>query len=202
MSVVDAKSFGKVAVLMGGKSAEREVSLMSGAGVLKALQSRGVDAHAFDPAERDLSDLKKKGFKPKKPAGAPPRPERRTLDTSVEASKARAVWLLLVEIGVVRDPSEAALNAYVRRQAGVDYLRWVRNMEPVIEGLKAWAARKLPAALQAKLDSLKAAGLMLPGASVGRVLERVAPTLRPDSFDALWAGWEHLKTLDQVRAAQ
>ena len=63
MSAVDAKTFGKVAVLMGGKSAEREVSLMSGAGVLKALQSRCVDAHAFDPAERDLSDLKKKGFK-------------------------------------------------------------------------------------------------------------------------------------------
>jgi D-alanine-D-alanine ligase len=55
--------FGKVAVLMGGRSAEREVSLMSGAGVLKALQSKGVDAHAFDPAERDLSELKKKGFK-------------------------------------------------------------------------------------------------------------------------------------------
>ena len=52
-----------VAVLMGGKSAEREVSLMSGSGVLKALQSRGVDAHAFDPAERDLSELKKKGFR-------------------------------------------------------------------------------------------------------------------------------------------
>jgi D-alanine-D-alanine ligase len=62
MSTVDVKSFGKVAVLMGGKSAEREVSLMSGAGVLKALQSKGVDAHAFDPAERDLSELKKKGF--------------------------------------------------------------------------------------------------------------------------------------------
>lgn len=58
-----AHSFGKVAVLMGGRSAEREVSLMSGAGVLKALQSQGVDAHAFDPAERDLSELKKKGFK-------------------------------------------------------------------------------------------------------------------------------------------
>ncbi|MBX3586422.1 MAG: D-alanine--D-alanine ligase [Ramlibacter sp.] len=55
--------FGKVAVLMGGRSAEREVSLMSGSGVLKALQSRGVDAHAFDPAERDLAELKKKGFK-------------------------------------------------------------------------------------------------------------------------------------------
>ena len=63
MSAVDVKSFGKVAVLMGGKSAEREVSLMSGSGVLKALQSRGVDAHAFDPAERDLAELKRKGFK-------------------------------------------------------------------------------------------------------------------------------------------
>ena len=56
-------SFGKVAVLMGGRSAEREVSLMSGSGVLKALQSRGIDAHAFDPADRDLSELKRKGFK-------------------------------------------------------------------------------------------------------------------------------------------
>ncbi len=56
-------AMGKVAVLMGGHSAEREVSLMSGSGVLKALQSKGVDAHAFDPAERDLSELKRKGFK-------------------------------------------------------------------------------------------------------------------------------------------
>ena len=54
--------FGKVAVLMGGNSSEREVSLMSGAGVLQALRSKGVDAHAFDPAERDLSELKRDGF--------------------------------------------------------------------------------------------------------------------------------------------
>jgi D-alanine-D-alanine ligase len=54
--------FGKVAVLMGGASAERDVSLMSGTGVLHALQSKGVDAHAFDPAERDLGDLKREGF--------------------------------------------------------------------------------------------------------------------------------------------
>jgi D-alanine-D-alanine ligase len=58
----NTSQFGKVAVLMGGMSAEREVSLMSGSGVLKALRSRGVDAHAFDPAERDLSQLKKDGF--------------------------------------------------------------------------------------------------------------------------------------------
>ena len=54
--------FGKVAVLMGGKSAEREISLMSGNGVLKALKSKGVDAHAFDPAERDLFELKREGY--------------------------------------------------------------------------------------------------------------------------------------------
>src|SRR5205085_2462472 len=59
----EVPAFGKVAVLMGGRSAEREVSLMSGSGVLKALQSKGIDAHAFDPAERDLSELKRKDFK-------------------------------------------------------------------------------------------------------------------------------------------
>ena len=53
---------GKVAVLMGGRSAEREISLMSGQGVLQALRARGVDAHAFDPAERDIGDLKREKF--------------------------------------------------------------------------------------------------------------------------------------------
>jgi D-alanine-D-alanine ligase len=55
-------NFGKVAVLMGGASAEREVSLMSGGGVLAALKSQGIDAHAFDPSERDLVELKREGF--------------------------------------------------------------------------------------------------------------------------------------------
>jgi D-alanine-D-alanine ligase len=53
---------GKVAVLMGGRSAEREVSLMSGQGVLQALKSIGVNAHAFDPAERNMDELKRDGF--------------------------------------------------------------------------------------------------------------------------------------------
>ncbi len=51
------QKLGKVGVLMGGFSAERDVSRMSGSGVLQALQSRGVDAHAFDPAERSLAEL-------------------------------------------------------------------------------------------------------------------------------------------------
>ncbi len=54
--------FGKVAVLMGGPSAEREISFLSGNAVLKALGEKGVDAHAFDPAERDLWTLKQEHF--------------------------------------------------------------------------------------------------------------------------------------------
>jgi D-alanine-D-alanine ligase len=54
--------FGKVAVLMGGPSAEREISLISGKAVLAALRSKGVDAHAFDPAEREIFELRRDGF--------------------------------------------------------------------------------------------------------------------------------------------
>jgi len=55
-------NFGKVAVLLGGKSAEREVSLKSGGMVLQALRSRGVDAHPFDPSEKGFEILVKERF--------------------------------------------------------------------------------------------------------------------------------------------
>jgi D-alanine-D-alanine ligase len=62
MNSIDPKRLGKVAVLMGGHSAEREISLMSGQGVLEALLSKGVDAHAFDTARQNLFALKQQGF--------------------------------------------------------------------------------------------------------------------------------------------
>jgi len=63
MGVPDmGKEFGRVGVLFGGRSAEREVSLMSGTGVLRALLSKGIDAHAFDPAERSLAELAAEKF--------------------------------------------------------------------------------------------------------------------------------------------
>ncbi|CAH0160734.1 D-alanine--D-alanine ligase [Massilia sp. Bi118] len=58
----EIKELGKVAVLFGGRSAEREISILSGTGVLQALQSKGVDAHAFDPAERSLGELAAEKF--------------------------------------------------------------------------------------------------------------------------------------------
>ena len=56
--VTDAKEFGRVAVLFGGTSSEREISLKSGSACLAALQKRGVDAHGFDPADKPLDDLR------------------------------------------------------------------------------------------------------------------------------------------------
>jgi D-alanine-D-alanine ligase len=61
-STLNAQAFGRVGVLLGGRSAEREVSLMSGTGVLDALKSRGVDAHPFDPGRQSLAELEAAGF--------------------------------------------------------------------------------------------------------------------------------------------
>ncbi len=60
--IADASAFGRVAVMLGGHSSEREVSLNSGAAVLEALKSRGIDAHAWDPAERSIDDFWRTGF--------------------------------------------------------------------------------------------------------------------------------------------
>ncbi|MCF7694773.1 MULTISPECIES: D-alanine--D-alanine ligase [Mycetohabitans] len=62
MRAIDPKAFGKVAVLYGGESSERDVSLVSGRLVCQGLRDAGVDAYLFDPKERPLSALKDEGF--------------------------------------------------------------------------------------------------------------------------------------------
>ena len=57
-----ARDFGRVAVLFGGDSSEREISLLTGNAVLAALKRRGVDAHAFDPRDQALAQLREQGF--------------------------------------------------------------------------------------------------------------------------------------------
>ena len=76
--------FGKVAVLMGGPSAEREISLLSGNAVLAALRSKGVDAHAFDPAERSLFELKARRLQPRRSS--------RSTAASAKTAPCRARW--------------------------------------------------------------------------------------------------------------
>src|SRR5205814_10570034 len=60
--VAAAGEFGRVAVLFGGDSSEREISLLSGNALLEALKRRGVDAHAFDPRDAPLSELTPRGL--------------------------------------------------------------------------------------------------------------------------------------------
>ncbi len=60
--ITDPKAFGKVAVLMGGRSAERDVSLKSGAAVLAALQTKDIDAHGLDASDNVLMDLQADKF--------------------------------------------------------------------------------------------------------------------------------------------
>ena len=62
LAKVNVAALGKVGVLFGGKSGEREISLMSGKGVLEALLSKGVNAHAFDPAKQSIADLAAQQF--------------------------------------------------------------------------------------------------------------------------------------------
>ena len=62
LSQSEAQALGKVGVLFGGRSAERDVSIMSGTGVLKALQSQGIDAHPFDPGTQSLAELAEQKF--------------------------------------------------------------------------------------------------------------------------------------------
>ena len=62
LAKLDIQALGRVSVLMGGRSGEREISLMSGSGVLEALLNKGVDAHAFDPGLRCPTELAKEKF--------------------------------------------------------------------------------------------------------------------------------------------
>ena len=86
---------------------------------------------------------------------------RPVTDRSDEASKVRALWLFLHELGQVRDPSESALLAYTRRVVHVDALEWsARDRWKLIEGLKDWAMRVLPTKAAERRQQLH--GALLP----------------------------------------
>lgn len=95
---------------------------------------------------RVLDEFRAKGWTPKVVAGGrTSRPARKTPPAaSPVAKKARALWLSLHHLGVVREPSETALEAFARRQLGVDRLHWADQSQGyrLIEALKAMAERE------------------------------------------------------------
>lgn len=124
------------------------------------LSEGGADSSAamsVGQLQRVVDYMKRNGFKvATKAKAARPARSRSTgrqngmepavhLASDPESRKARAMWLTLHAIGQVRDPSEAALLAYVLRQSKVERMEWVRDMVPVLESLKAWLLRSMPA---------------------------------------------------------
>ena len=147
--------------------------------------------------EKVLEHLKRSGFKVRskaKPAQAKP---SRPLAQDGESKKIRALWLFLHELGAVKNPSEEALAAYVKRIAGVDALQWIsgEQAERLIETMKKWAMRFLPAAVAALKQEVRERyhkGL-LNEEQTGCAARGFERSVQGEGFDVQWEAWENLR---------
>jgi len=125
-------------------------------------------------------------------------PSKRPLASAPEDRKVRALWLFLHALGIVKDPSEKALAAYVKRVAKVDDLRWVNSAGSLalIESLKMWAMRLLPAIvyeLRTEVAEADHAGMLKPE-QIEHALAAQSFLARGEGFDVYWGAWEHFMT--------
>ena len=150
-------------------------------------------AMPIDGMQKVLDYLKAQGFKVRSTK------TDRKQATGLDASKVRALWLFLHELGAVRDPSEAALTAYVKRMVKVDDVQWMRSgrrVETVIESLKKWAMRYLPAAVATLKEEVRERyhkGL-LSEAQTGCAARGFKRSDEGEGFDVQWEAWENLRT--------
>lgn len=150
-------------------------------------------AMPIDGMQKVLDYLKAQGFKVRSTK------TDRKQATGKDASKVRALWLFLHELGAVQDPSEAALTAYVKRIAKVDDVQWMRSgrrVETVIESLKKWAMRYLPAAvatLKQEVRDRYHKGL-LNEEQTGCAARGFKRSDEGEGFDVQWEAWENLRT--------
>lgn len=138
-----------------------------------------------------LERFKGAGFKLRKA------PADRTQPSTPMDRKVRALWLFLHELQVVKDPSEKALAAYVKRIAKVDALQWANDERTllVVESLKKWAMRYLPAAVRALFLELRDAHAVEPLTEVQQRCAQLAQAYlsRGDGFDMHTMAWENLR---------
>lgn len=162
-------------------------------------------AMPIDGMKKVLDYLKAQGFKVRKTK------TDRKQASGKDASKVRALWLFLHELGAVRDPSEAALTAYVKRIAKVDDVQWMRGdrgvktaagpefkarQDLVIETLKSWAMRYLPQAVEALKTEVREKydnGLLSPE-QLDCAARAFTWVLNGRTFDIYWQVWENLRT--------
>ena len=153
-------------------------------------KSESLAAMDLPGMERVLAHMKAKGFVVRPKTGDRPQ------TINPDASKVRALWLFLHALGEVRDPSERALAAYVKRIAKVEDLRWARGdaITALIETLKKWAMRRLPAAVAALREEVIAAHQATPLTPAQIELAQQAEQYlrRGQGFDIHWWAWEAL----------
>ena len=154
--------------------------------------------------EKVLEHMKRAGFKVRsKRAAAPEKRPSRPLAADPESKKIRALWLFLHQLGAVKNPSEAALAAYVKRIAGIDALQWASSAqaERIIETMKKWAMRFLPAAVEQLArkvaEATNSGALQLDELTVGRLSSCIHTAQSRGTYDPMLAAWEMLTEVNQ-----
>jgi D-alanine-D-alanine ligase len=207
---VSNHDFGKVAVLLGGRSAEREISLKSGQAVLAALRRRNVDAHPFDPAEQPMEALLRQGFKRAHIALHGRYGEDGTVQGALElmglpytgsgvmaSALAMDKWRtkLLWQAAGINSPRYAMLDAHSDFDAVVQELGLPLIVKPSREGStiglsKVTAAEDLPAAYQlaAQHDSVVLAEQFIEGMELTAAIlgETPLPLVRIETAGGLY----------------
>lgn len=140
-----------------------------------------------------LDHLKACGFKVR------PNKKRvsRPLASSPSDKKIRAMWLFAHQLGIVRDPSERALAAYVKRLSGVDALQWTDDDQvlKLIESLKKWIMRYLPG--QVNTLAPKVLALPMPDHVRDDLRERLMIAVERQTYDPVQSVWDHMQKLIQ-----
>lgn len=154
--------------------------------------------------EKVLEHMKRSGFKVRSKGKAPRTAKQakakpsRPLAQDAESRKVRALWLFLHQLDVVKNPSEEALAAYVKRIAGVDALQWINGeqAERLIETMKKWAMRFLPARVKALAEraakEINAGRIVLTPEELAGLQGCIGTAQERQTYDPMYWAWESL----------
>jgi len=170
--------------------------------LMGSVQKDSTSTMSVPELERVLERMKRSGFKVRVKSARPPAQSRpgRPLAQYPEARKVRALWLFLHQLGAVKNPSEEALAAYVKRIAKVDALQWTNGnqTEALIETLKKWAMRYLPGQVremaQTLSEAIKTGSVTLSDEELTGLRSTVGLAQTRQTFDPMQTAWDALKT--------
>ncbi len=170
--------------------------------LMGSVHKDSTSAMSVPELERVLERMKRSGFKVRVKSARPPAQSRpgRPLAQYPEARKVRALWLFLHQLGAVKNPSEEALAAYVKRIAKVDALQWTNGnqTEALIETLKKWAMRYLPGQVremaQTLSEAIKTGSVTLSDEELTGLRSTVGLAQTRQTFDPMQTAWDALKT--------